>query len=99
MHDAFKKASSTVSADGLGDARFLVWSCRPQKKCAGLGNQLISMVAAFMLALMTERAFLIDYHGSLLHENLKSDFIGLSPRSWGASKCAFRHLGPAMTVV
>ena len=23
----------------------------------------------------------------------------LSPRSWGASKCAFRHVGPAMTVV
>ena len=81
MRDAFKKASSTVSADGLGDARFLVWSCRPQKKCAGLGNQLISMVAAFMLALMTERAFLIDYPGSLLHENLKSDFIDWRPPS------------------
>ena len=23
----------------------------------------------------------------------------LNPRSWGASKCAFRHVGPAMTVV
>ena len=23
----------------------------------------------------------------------------LNPRSWGASKCAIRHVGPAMTVV
>ena len=26
-------------------------------------------------------------------------YIRLNPRSWGASKCAFRHVGPAMTVV
>ena len=25
--------------------------------------------------------------------------LGLNPRSWGASKCAIRHVGPAMTVV
>ena len=24
---------------------------------------------------------------------------GLAARSWGASKCAIRHVGPAMTVV
>ena len=24
---------------------------------------------------------------------------GLNPRSWGASKCAIRHVGPAMTAV
>ena len=29
----------------------------------------------------------------------ESEDFGLNPRSWGASKCAIRHVGPAMTVV
>ena len=46
------------------DGRFLVWRCRPLGVCGGLGNRIVNIVAAFALAILTDRAFLIDYPGS-----------------------------------
>ena len=44
--------------------KFLVWSCRPLGTCGGLGNRIVNIVAAFALAVLTDRAFMIDYPGS-----------------------------------
>ena len=43
---------------------FLVWTCRPMGTCGGLGNRIVNIVAAFALAVLTDRAFIIDYPGS-----------------------------------
>ena len=49
--------------------RFLVWSCRPMGVCGGLGNRMVNIVAAFALAVLTDRAFIIDYPG-MLHAHI-----------------------------
>ena len=43
---------------------FLVWTCRPLGGCGGLGNRIVNIVAAFALAVLTDRAFIIDYPGT-----------------------------------
>jgi hypothetical protein len=73
-HEMPRAAESCVPSE----TKFLVWSCRPQVSCGGLGNRFVSIVAAFLLALLTERAFFIDYPGSSdasLHRLLASAFI------------------------
>ena len=65
--------------------RFLVWSCRPMGVCGGLGNRIVNIVAAFALAILTDRAFLIDYPGSspLELENFaRSDLIDWRMPTW-----------------
>ncbi|EKX41226.1 hypothetical protein GUITHDRAFT_112697 [Guillardia theta CCMP2712] len=45
------------------DYKYLVWRCRPLGSCGGLGNRVQNIVSAFALALLTDRAFFIDYPG------------------------------------
>ena len=65
--------------------RFLVWSCRPMGVCGGLGNRIVNIVAAFALAILTDRAFLIDYPGSSpleLEAFARSDLIDWRMPTW-----------------
>lgn len=65
--------------------RFLVWSCRPLGVCGGLGNRIVNIVAAFALAVLTDRAFLIDYPGSSpleLEAYARSEIIDWRMPAW-----------------
>jgi len=65
--------------------RFLVWSCRPMGVCGGLGNRIVNIVAAFALAILTDRAFVIDYPGSSpleLEAFARSDLIDWRMPAW-----------------
>ena len=64
---------------------FVVWTCRPMGKCGGLGNRIVNIVAAFALAVLTDRAFLIDYPGSSpleLERYMHSDLIDWRLPPW-----------------
>ena len=67
------------------ERRFLVWSCRPMGTCGGLGNRVVNIVAAFGLAVLTQRAFIIDYPGSSpleLENFVRSDVIDWRMPVW-----------------
>eukprot|EP00960_Hanusia_phi_P073613 768052-Hanusia_phi.AAC.7 len=65
MHGRSRRdmAGGAEEEGGGVDYKYLVWRCRPLGGCGGLGNRIHNIVSAFALALLTDRAFFIDYPG------------------------------------
>ena len=58
---------------------------RLQGVCGGLGNRIVNIVAAFALAILTDRAFIVDYPGSSpleLETFARSDLIDWRMPAW-----------------
>lgn len=49
------------NCSNLGSIKLLVYTCRPEDICGGLGDRLSGMISAFFLAIATDRIFLIEY--------------------------------------
>jgi len=49
---------ATKTSEPLPDAKYLVFDCSGD--CAGLGDRLVGLISSFMLALVTDRIFLIN---------------------------------------
>lgn len=54
------KTLAKLRAGALTSAKFLVWACQPALPCGGHGDRLKGIVAAFVLAVLTGRLFLLD---------------------------------------
>ncbi|CAE7815844.1 PKD2 [Symbiodinium sp. CCMP2456] len=54
------KTLAKLKAGAVTSAKFLVWACQPALPCGGHGDRLKGIVAAFVLAVLTGRLFLLD---------------------------------------
>ncbi|CAE7256245.1 unnamed protein product, partial [Symbiodinium sp. CCMP2592] len=54
------KTLAKLKAGAVTSVKFLVWACQPALPCGGHGDRLKGIVAAFVLAVLTGRLFLLD---------------------------------------
>ncbi|XP_018485374.2 probable fucosyltransferase 8 [Raphanus sativus] len=62
--EAFKRAAEQLGHDprSAGECRYIVWVA-----AYGLGNRILSLVSAFLYALLTERVLLVDQRTDITH--------------------------------
>jgi len=63
--DFHKQSLAALREDSMADVRVLIWTCQSYQQCGGHGDRWNGLFTAFLLAVLTDRVFLIDSESPL----------------------------------